>query len=67
MSSSSVLSLGSVLAGPAEQAAVTTLVTEPEAPVSGAPVYAPEANGLLLNLLLLSPKEPKEPKEPEGE
>ncbi|MFE3600924.1 hypothetical protein [Streptomyces sp. NPDC059142] len=37
-------------------------MAEPEAPFSDAPVYAPEAGGVLLLLALLSPKEPKEPK-----
>ncbi|MEE1802073.1 MULTISPECIES: hypothetical protein [unclassified Streptomyces] len=37
-------------------------MAEPEAPLSDAPVYAPEAGGVLLLLALLSPKEPKEPK-----
>ncbi|MFE4171729.1 hypothetical protein ACFRR7_06660 [Streptomyces sp. NPDC056909] len=42
--------------------ALGAAMAEPEAPCSDAPVYAPEAAGLLLLLLLLSPKEPKEPK-----
>ncbi|MFD7223088.1 hypothetical protein ACFV9P_18980 [Streptomyces sp. NPDC059892] len=43
--------------------ALTMAMAEPEAPFSDAPVYAPEAGGLLLLLALLSPKEPKEPKD----
>ncbi|MFC9428826.1 hypothetical protein [Streptomyces sp. NPDC056987] len=42
--------------------ALGTAMAEPEAPLSDAPVYAPEAAGALLLLALLSPKEPKEPK-----
>lgn len=42
--------------------ALGAAMTEPEAPLSDAPVYAPEAAGTLLLGLLLSPKEPKEPK-----
>ncbi|MFJ7996339.1 hypothetical protein ACIQ7D_04080 [Streptomyces sp. NPDC096310] len=42
--------------------ALGTAMAEPEAPLSDAPVYAPEAGGVLLLLALLSPKEPKEPK-----
>lgn len=42
--------------------ALGAAMAEPEAPVSDAPVYAPEAGGVLLLLALLSPKEPKEPK-----
>ncbi|MYS23348.1 hypothetical protein GTW78_25115 [Streptomyces sp. SID4948] len=51
-----------VLAGSAERAAVHSLISEPEASVSGAPVFAPEASQLLLALILLSPKEPAEPR-----
>ncbi|MFF7726468.1 hypothetical protein [Streptomyces sp. NPDC008001] len=50
------------LAKPAGAAAIGSLMVEPEAAVSGAPLPAPEAAGVLLALLLLSPKEPKEPK-----
>ncbi|MFD4835627.1 hypothetical protein GT204_14530 [Streptomyces sp. SID4919] len=50
-----------IVATESEMSAVGTLMLEPETTVSGAPVYAPEAAGLLLALLLLSPKEPKEP------
>jgi hypothetical protein len=47
---------------PAEQGAVTALMVETEAPVSDAPLYAPEdvGTGLLLLGLLLSPKPPKD-------
>ncbi|MFF8958205.1 hypothetical protein [Streptomyces sp. NPDC014894] len=48
-----------VLADLDERTAVHTLMAEPEATVSGAPVYAPEAAFLLLAALLLSPKQPK--------
>lgn len=51
-----------VRAGVAEQAALTALVDEPEAPLSDAPVYSPQGAGVLLLALLLSP--PKLPKEP---
>ncbi|WP_199566427.1 hypothetical protein [Streptomyces corynorhini] len=40
--------------------ALGAAMTEPEAPVSDAPVYAPEAGGVLLLLALLSPKEPRD-------
>ncbi|MFC4036699.1 hypothetical protein ACFO3J_35470 [Streptomyces polygonati] len=46
-----------------ERAAVDALITEPEASISGAPAYSPQASVLLLLLLLLSPKEPAEPRE----
>lgn len=36
------------------------LVASPEAPVSDAPQYSPQA----ISVLILSPKEPKEPKRP---
>jgi hypothetical protein len=49
-------------ATPTEVATVKNLMVEPEAPVSDAPLPAPEAAGKLLLLVLLSPKEPKEPK-----
>ncbi|KQV04589.1 MULTISPECIES: hypothetical protein [unclassified Kitasatospora] len=45
---------------PAERSALAALLTEAEAPVSGAPLYCP-ATSLAL-LLLLSPKEPKDPR-----
>ncbi|MET9428235.1 hypothetical protein [Streptomyces sp. NPDC003036] len=63
MSTSTLLSRPVAPATAQEQAAVTALISAPEAAVSGAPVYAPEAAGLLLSLVLLSPKEPKEPGE----
>jgi len=47
-----------------ELAAATALMSEGEAAISDGPVSSPQAAGLLLNLLLLSPKEPKEPKDP---
>ncbi|MEW1722420.1 hypothetical protein [Streptomyces sp. NPDC093109] len=43
-----------------DTAALGTAMAEPEAPISDAPVYAPEAGGILLLLALLSPKEPKD-------
>ncbi|MFC1415480.1 hypothetical protein [Streptacidiphilus cavernicola] len=50
------------LATPAERSAMTALMVETEAPVSDAPLYAPEdvGGGLLLLGLLLSPKPPKD-------
>lgn len=50
----------SLTATPTQTATLGALMTEPEAAVSDAPLYTPEAAGLLLALLLLSPKEPKE-------
>lgn len=47
----------------AEHAALTSLMSTQEAPVSGAPTYAPQAAGKLLLLVLLSPKEPSEPRD----
>ncbi|GAA2430523.1 hypothetical protein [Streptomyces macrosporus] len=44
----------------AERHTVADLMAVREAPISDAPVWAPEAVGLLLLALLLSPKEPKE-------
>ncbi|MFJ9517430.1 hypothetical protein ACIRPK_04030 [Kitasatospora sp. NPDC101801] len=44
----------------AERAALAGLLAEGEATVSAAPVHRPEAAGLLLLLLLLSPKPPKD-------
>ncbi|MEO3978528.1 hypothetical protein [Streptomyces sp. CAU 1734] len=49
----------SIRAEAAERTAVRGLITEPEATVSGAPVYAPEAVLLLLAAVLLSPRAPK--------
>lgn len=46
-----------------EKATVASLMAEPEAPISDAPIAAPEANGLLLLALatVLGPKtEPKD-------
>ncbi|MFJ8648088.1 hypothetical protein ACIRNI_18475 [Streptomyces sp. NPDC093546] len=63
MSTSALLSRPVAPATAQEQAAVTALISAPEAPVSGAPVYTPEAAALILVLTLLSPKEPKEPGE----
>ncbi|MFJ8439882.1 hypothetical protein [Kitasatospora griseola] len=47
-----------------ELGAVRALMTEDESAISDAPLYRPEAGGLLLllGLVLLSPKEPKEEK-----
>ncbi|MFJ1792873.1 hypothetical protein [Kitasatospora griseola] len=45
-----------------ELGTVKALMTEDESPVSDAPLYRPEAVGLLLLALLLSPKGPKEKK-----
>lgn len=47
-------------ATPTDAAAVGHLMVEPEAPLSDAPMYTPQATGKLLLLLLLSPKEPKD-------
>lgn len=47
-------------ADPTERDTVADLMTIREAPISDAPVWAPEAIGVLLLALLLSPKEPKE-------
>ncbi|MGW6915242.1 hypothetical protein ACWGB8_15710 [Kitasatospora sp. NPDC054939] len=44
----------------AEADALTMLMTEDEAAVSDAPTYQPEAAGVLIALLLLSPKQPTE-------
>ncbi|MCC3770818.1 hypothetical protein [Streptomyces sp. UNOC14_S4] len=43
-------------------AALGDLMVEPEAAISDPPLPAPEAGGVLLGLLAMSPKEPKEPK-----
>ncbi|MEU9287733.1 hypothetical protein AB0D57_24260 [Streptomyces sp. NPDC048275] len=51
-----------LVATPAEVSAIGSLMVEPEAVVSGAPLPSPEAAGFLLSLLLLSSKEPREPK-----
>ncbi|MFK4066466.1 hypothetical protein [Streptomyces sp. NPDC029674] len=55
-----------LLVTPTDTAALGTAMVEPEAILSDAPTYAPEAQGALLLLLLVSPKEPKEPKGPTG-
>lgn len=53
------------VATPEEQLALCSLMAEPESTVSDAPLYSPQAAGLLLLglLLLLSPPVPEEPKE----
>ncbi|MEV7192050.1 hypothetical protein AB0N81_09590 [Streptomyces sp. NPDC093510] len=51
-----------LLLTPTDSAALGTAMVEPETILSDAPTYAPEAQGVLLLLVLLSPKEPKEPK-----
>ncbi|GAA2250914.1 hypothetical protein GCM10010232_43560 [Streptomyces amakusaensis] len=55
----SITTTRTVLADVDERTAVHALMTEPEATVSGAPVYAPEAALILLAALLLSPKQPR--------
>ncbi|MGW5737838.1 MULTISPECIES: hypothetical protein [Streptomyces] len=52
-----------LLTTPMDATALSTAMVEPEAVLSDAPTYAPEAAGLLLLLALVSPKEPKEPKD----
>ncbi|AZM53959.1 hypothetical protein DMA15_16410 [Streptomyces sp. WAC 01529] len=47
----------------AETTTITALMAQTEAPLSGAPVPAPEAGAVLILLALLSPGEPKEPRE----
>ena len=51
------------VATPADQATLSALMAEPEAALSDAPLYNPQALGALLleGALLLSPKMPKEP------
>ncbi|MFB7909289.1 hypothetical protein [Kitasatospora sp. NPDC056076] len=44
----------------AEAETLASLMVEDEAVVSDAPTYSPEAAGVLLALILLSPKQPKE-------
>ncbi|MEU3446257.1 hypothetical protein AB0H29_03350 [Streptomyces thermolilacinus] len=63
MTTAAVLARPVAPANARERAAVTALISGPEAPVSGAPVFAPEARGLILTAIVLSPREPKEPKE----
>lgn len=55
-----MLAQAPLLIAPTDTAALGMAMVEPEAELSGAPVYAPEAAGFLLALLLLSPKEPKD-------
>ncbi|KUJ69990.1 hypothetical protein ACZ90_06385 [Streptomyces albus subsp. albus] len=52
-----------LIADPTEEAATHTLMAEPEAAVSDAPLYTPQAAGVLLLLALLSPKAPTEPRD----
>lgn len=52
-----------LLTAPADTAVLGSVMVEPEAALSDAPTYAPEAAGFLLLLALISPKEPKEPKD----
>jgi hypothetical protein len=51
------------VATPVDQAALNALMTEPEATMSDAALYTPQAEGLLLllGLLLLSPVTPEDP------
>ncbi|QMU76991.1 hypothetical protein GXW83_16050 [Streptacidiphilus sp. PB12-B1b] len=53
---------GTTQLAPAEFSAVTSLMSEEEAPISDAPLYTPEdaGVGILLLGLLLSPKPPKD-------
>ncbi|MEU4746212.1 hypothetical protein AB0G02_37925 [Actinosynnema sp. NPDC023658] len=53
------------VATPDRQVALGTLMAEPEAIISDAPLYSPQSAGLLLLglLLLLSPGVPEEPKD----
>ncbi|EPH41514.1 hypothetical protein ABT390_22715 [Streptomyces aurantiacus] len=51
-----------LLIAPTDTTVLGTAMVEPEAALSDAPTYAPEAKGELLLGLLISPKEPKEPK-----
>ncbi|MEU1015097.1 hypothetical protein ABZ383_19310 [Streptomyces sp. NPDC005900] len=51
-----------LLVTPTDAPALGTTMVEPEAMVSDAPIYTPQAAGVLLLLALLSPAEPKEPK-----
>ncbi|MEU6820820.1 hypothetical protein ABZ921_09335 [Streptomyces atriruber] len=50
-----------LLVTPTDAAALGTAMVEPEAILSDAPTYSPQAGGFLLLLALISPKEPKEP------
>ncbi|MFI7320956.1 hypothetical protein [Streptomyces venezuelae] len=51
-----------LLFAPTDTAALSTAMVEPEAILSDAPIYSPRAEGTLILLVLLSPKQPKEPK-----
>jgi hypothetical protein len=57
---------GTRLAGLAEQSAVLGLAMQPEAPVSDAPLFTPQAkaHSLLAGLLAEGPEEPEEPRHP---
>jgi hypothetical protein len=52
------------VAAPEDQAVLSALMAEPEAVLSDAPLYTPQAAGALLLglLLILSPATPKEPR-----
>ncbi|CAM5691048.1 hypothetical protein SALBM135S_08981 [Streptomyces alboniger] len=52
-----------LLVSSTDAATLGSIMVEPEAGTSDAPVYAPQAAASLLLLVLLSPKEPKEPKD----
>jgi hypothetical protein len=53
------------VATPEDHATLGALMAEPEAAMSDATLYAPQAEGLLLIglLLIISPKTPRDPKE----
>ncbi|MVO85556.1 hypothetical protein GPA10_12530 [Streptomyces sp. p1417] len=51
-----------LLITPTDTSALDAAMVEPEAVLSDAPTYAPEASAALLLLALISPKQPKEPK-----
>ncbi|MFH8366211.1 hypothetical protein [Streptomyces sp. NPDC018031] len=51
-----------LIADPTEEAAVRALMVEQEAPLSDAPLPAPECKGFVLALIIISPKVPTEPK-----
>ncbi|MEV5887697.1 hypothetical protein AB0L74_34575 [Streptomyces sp. NPDC052020] len=61
---SALLTSRPTTAGTLERAAVIALITEPEAPVSDAPAYAPQC--VHHAYFLISPKVPKDPKAPKG-
>jgi hypothetical protein len=50
------------VATPTDVSALDMLMAEPESVISDAPLYTPSAAGVLLLLILLSPKGPKENK-----